>query len=257
MDEMFETVRLPISIEQFWALPRNPAYKYEYFDNQAILSPRPKCYHAALDLAPRDVPESIDAWERMTLRPLRDEDWEHLPETFAWAFQSIPPFSAMEEDAALEAARQCLAKTRGGGDGPLVDGACWVAVPADDRPRGAAIVTIQPSHDEPDDLRADDDAPAPPRPRHPHLTWIFVAPMIARHGVGTALLAAAVRGLIDAGHSRLESTFLLGNESSTLWHWRSGFRLLSYPYSMARFARLRKRPRAETDPAPPAEPHAD
>ena len=32
--------------------------------------------------------------------------------------------------------------------------------------------------------------------------------------------------------AELASTFLLGNESSTLWHWRAGFRCLPYPGSM-------------------------
>jgi hypothetical protein len=63
----------------------------------------------------------------------------------------------------------------------------------------------------------------------PHLTWIFAAR--AGQGTGTALLAAAVRGLLGLGYTELASTFLLGNESSMLWHWRNGFRLLPYPGS--------------------------
>jgi len=66
----------------------------------------------------------------------------------------------------------------------------------------------------------------------PHLTWIFVSPWQAGYGVGMALLAAAVQGLIGLGYRELASTFLLGNESSTHWHWRAGFRLLAYPGSM-------------------------
>ena len=59
----------------------------------------------------------------------------------------------------------------------------------------------------------------------PHLTWVFVSPWEERRGVGTALLAASVRVLRELGYSQLASTFLLGNDSSTLWHWRNGFRL--------------------------------
>ena len=68
---------------------------------------------------------------------------------------------------------------------------------------------------------------APPRPI-PHLTWIFVNPWTARQGVGSALLDAVVRGLRSEGYDRLGSSFLLGNDSSTLWHWRNGFRLISF-----------------------------
>ena len=56
----------------------------------------------------------------------------------------------------------------------------------------------------------------------------FVAPLCARYGVGSALLARSVNALREIGYRELASTFLLGNESSTLWHWRNGFRLLSY-----------------------------
>jgi GNAT superfamily N-acetyltransferase len=64
-----------------------------------------------------------------------------------------------------------------------------------------------------------------------HLTWIFVSPLRAGHGIGTALLAASSRELLARGYRQLFSTFLSGNESSMLWHWRSGFQLLAYPGS--------------------------
>ena len=65
--------------------------------------------------------------------------------------------------------------------------------------------------------------------------WIFVAPMLAGQGIGTALLRAAVAELRTLGFSRLASTFLLGNHSSMLWHWRMGFRLTAYPFSRRRW----------------------
>ena len=66
----------------------------------------------------------------------------------------------------------------------------------------------------------------------PHLTWIFVAPFSKRHGIGTRLLAEAVAALRSHGYRHLLSTFLVGNDSSLLWHWRNGFELL--PYSASR-----------------------
>ena len=44
-------------------------------------------------------------------------------------------------------------------------------------------------------------------------------------------LSSALREL---GFTSLLSTFLAGNDSSMLWHWRVGFRLLSYPGSPRR-----------------------
>jgi hypothetical protein len=67
-----------------------------------------------------------------------------------------------------------------------------------------------------------------------------VSPASAGHNVGTALLSAAVRGLLGLGYTELVTTFMLGNESSMLWHWRNGFRLLPYPGSPRR-ARQRSR----------------
>ena len=49
--------------------------------------------------------------------------------------------------------------------------------------------------------------------------------------MGTALLAAAVNALLTMGFQQLLTTFMVGNDSSMLWHWRNGFRLLPYPGS--------------------------
>lgn len=235
IDDWFDVIRLPISMKQFLALPTNPSYKYEYFSKRAILSPRPKLYHATLDLAARDVPAKVDAGGRVAVRLLREDDWDRLPEVFSGAFGRVQPFAALDHARRLDAARQCLDKTRGGGDGPLIEGACFVAADVeDDHPVGVALTTLRPrEEDERDDI--DDQLVAP---IGPHLTWIFVAPMIARHGIGSALLAAVIRRLIEFGYGRLDSTFLLGNESSTLWHWRSGFRLLGYGISPRRLRRM-------------------
>ena len=41
---------------------------------------------------------------------------------------------------------------------------------------------------------------------------------------------------------RLASTFLLGNDSSTLWHWRNGFRLQPLYSAMRRAIRESRAP---------------
>jgi GNAT superfamily N-acetyltransferase len=64
------------------------------------------------------------------------------------------------------------------------------------------------------------------RQGRPHLTWIFVSPLEAGCGVGTALLDAAGNSLLDMGFTQLLTTFIYGNDSSMLWHWRNGFRLI-------------------------------
>ena len=229
-DDWMSTIRLALTPEQFERLPRNPAYRYELLDGEAFLSPRPLHYHALLDLRPMagdpDVP----------LRPVRNGDWEELARLFAAAFYHIQPFGSLDEQTRLEAARRCLGRTRTGGDGPWIEQASFLAAGEDDRPDGAILVTLLPDGDPCDWDSYYWSAPPPPdcvarRLGRPHLTWVFVTPLEAGQGVGTALLAAAVRALLGLGYAELASTFMVGNDSSMLWHWRNGFRLLTHPGS--------------------------
>ena len=76
--DFFHTLKLPPSPEQLRRLPRNAAYKYEILDGEAWLTPRPRWFHAVLDLTPLDAPKSVDAQGEVGLRPLRPDDWEQL-----------------------------------------------------------------------------------------------------------------------------------------------------------------------------------
>ena len=233
-DEWFPYIAFPISLAQFRQLPKNPIYKWEYWDGHARLTARPKPYHCLLDLAPRTPPKTIDVHrdEVLSMRRLADRDWEQLPPVFAAAFSGVPPFCGMEKESQLAAARHCLEKTRDGGEGPLVEQACFVAVDEQDEPCGAALITLGPDTDltSLDDLHWRTTPPNPVERRlgRPHLTWVFVWPMLTRHGIGSALLAHSINALVELGYSQLASTFCLGNESSTLWHWMNRFRLVSW-----------------------------
>jgi GNAT superfamily N-acetyltransferase len=237
-DQWMTALKLPLTWEQFLRLPRNPAYKYEYFDATAWLSPRPRYYHALLDLASlADAPrEGADV--KAVLRPVVEADWEELAPLFAAAFERQQPFGGLDDEPREAAARKALAHTRNGGDGPWVERASFVAT---DRGGavGAILVTLLPP-DDPTDWDSYHWREAPPadavarRLGRPHLTWVFVSPFDAGRGVGTALLSAAARELLALGYTELASTFLLGNDSSMLWHWRNGFRLLQYPGSRRR-----------------------
>jgi GNAT superfamily N-acetyltransferase len=244
-DEWMPTLRLPLTWEQFHQLPRNPAYKYEFLDGQALLSPRTRFYHARLDLkahARRGRPELP---EGVALRPAREGELVGLAELFAAAFDRLQPFGSLDEAGQVEAARNCLERTRSGGDGPWVEAASFTAGGPDGSVLGASLITLLPEGD-PGDFQTYYWREPPPadcvarRLGQPHLTWIFVAPLATGEGLGTALLGESARALRRLGFSHLLSTFLLGNESSMLWHWRNGFQLLPYPGS---FRRLRSRSR--------------
>jgi GNAT superfamily N-acetyltransferase len=249
-DEWMKPVKLPISIDLFHQLPRNAAYKYEYFKGLAWLSPRPKYYHALLNLEPLAAAPLEGACTRSVLRPVQPDDWERLVPVFAGAFRTLPPFSGLEDDARREAARKGLEYTRHGGDGPLIEAASFVAREHENggHPIGAALVTLVPPGDltDWDTFHWREPPPADAVARHlgrPHLTWIFVGAFHKGQGVGTALLNAVAAALRILGYNELASTFLMGNESSMLWHWRNGFRLLAYPGSWRRMAQRTGLPR--------------
>lgn len=240
-DEWMPKIHLRLTPEQFRLLPRNSAYRYSYLDGEAILLPRAKHYHAVLDLASGPPPaEPLSFTSGLAVRPLFADDWPALESLFADTFRTIQPFGSLDEEMLRVASSQCLARTRTGGDGPLIASASVVATQME-QVVGAALITLVPEGDpcQSESYRWQEPAPEDCIARRlgrPHLTWIFVAPLVAGKGVGSALLHAATDELRRLGFTRLLSTFVLGNDSSMLWHWRNRFELLSYPMSY----RLRK-----------------
>ena len=237
-DHWMPLVKIPLTIEQFQQLPRNPAYQYEYADGVARLTPRSLVYHAMLDLAAYQPDVAAAPTTPMVLHRLRKRDLPALYPVFAAAFRDLQPFGCLDDATRLRAAAECLTKTCSDVDGPRVRVASFIAK-QDGQPIGAILITLMPDGDP-----CVWDAfywpePAPPdllrrRGGQPHLTWIFVSPRHKGSGVGTALLNASVNVLRRLGYPALLSTFFSANESSMLWHWRSGFKLLAYPGSKRR-----------------------
>lgn len=242
-DQWMPYLKLPLTLEQFQQLPRNAAYRYEYFGAAAHISPRAKVYHAELDLA-SFAPGSSGAAsggaapEGVALRRLHRSDVSALVPVFAAAFDGFQPFGSLDDETRRRAAEACLKKTCGHGDGPRLRCASFVAG-FDSKPVGAILITLMPDGD-PCDLDTFHWTETPPadlrrrRRGQPHVTWIFVSPWHKGRGIGTALLAASAQALRRLGYPRLLSTFFTANESSMLWHWRSGFKLLAYPSTRRR-----------------------
>jgi GNAT superfamily N-acetyltransferase len=228
-DSWMPELQFPVTFDHYARLPRNAAYRYEYLDGRACLSPRPRHYHALLELRPMAKP----AGERFG--PVTVHDFDGLVPLFARAFRHIQPFGSLDDETRREAARQALERTRTGGDGPWIQPASFL-MRDDGGLAGAVFVTLLPDSDPCawDSYQWPEPPPAECVERclgRPHLTWIFVAPGSAGEGRGSALLACAVNQLISMGYTQMLSTFMLGNDSSLLWHWRNGFRLLPYPGS--------------------------
>jgi GNAT superfamily N-acetyltransferase len=241
-DEWMPVLELPLTLEQFHQLPRNSAYKYEFIGGKAYLSPRPKHFHALLDLA--GFAEETAEVNDTSIRPLTEADWPALETPFRAALSRVQPFASLRDRTLEEATRECLERTRRGQDGPFVPQASFVAIEeSKQQPTGAVLITALPGGDPADWDSYYWSGPAPAgaaegRLAQPHLTWIFVRPLEAGRGVGSALLAASVRVLKAQGYSQLWSTFVSGNDMSMLWHWRNGFRLLPYPGSRRRMLKV-------------------
>lgn len=235
-DDWMPLLRWNLSADQFRQLPRNSAYKYELINGEACLSPRPKHYHALLDL--RTFRPAAEPVESMMLRPAGEKDFGELVPLFAAAFRTTQPFGSLDDATRKEAARRALERTRAGGDGPWIDAASFIATSSETgQPVGAILLTLLPTGDLGDFESYYWDEPPPEdaitrRLGRPHLTWIFVSPLQVGRGTGTLLLTAAVRELRALGYDELVSTFMIGNDSSMLWHWRCGFQLLAYPGSV-------------------------
>jgi GNAT superfamily N-acetyltransferase len=232
-DHWMPTITLALTMEQYRQLPRHPAYRYEYLNGKAILSPNSRHYHAMLDLATGRGP--AEAPSAMVLRPVLPSDIVELVPVFAAAFRDIQPFGSLESETRKVAAEEALHRTITGGDGPWIEKASFVAVEKD-KPVAAIFFTLLPDGDPTDwdSYRWNDPPPLgciERRLGRPHLTWIFVSPHSAGTGIGSALLEAGCRELLALGYAQLLSTFVIGNASSMLWHWRNGFRLLAYPGS--------------------------
>lgn len=228
MEDHFLRVELPITIDEFHRLPRNAAYKCEYWDKRAVLTPRPKSFGCVRDLSP----VVAEPRHPVAVRPLAAADIPGLTNLFLGSFRQIQPFGSLDNDAAKAAAAACLMKTAVGGDRPLIEAACFTA--REDRhgehPAGAILVTLVPEAARSKPFwQVWKEPPADAvalRLGVPHLTWVFVHPWETRNGIGSVLLAAVVEALRGMGFADLVSTFALDNGPSALWHWRHGFRLL-------------------------------
>lgn len=233
-DEWMPTIKMALSWEEYQQLPRNSAYKYEYLNGQAYLTPRAKHYHARLPLEPIELkPEP--GLPDLKYRPVKAEDFPQMEKLFSAAFRTIQPFAGLDDDRRAEAARQALARTRTGGDGPWIEQASLLAE-TEERLVGVILITLVPPGDpcDSEDYRWNEPAPADAITRRlgrPHLTWIFVAPLKSGHGIGSALLGRSIQELLALGFTELFTTFIIGNDSSALWHWRNGFELLAFPGS--------------------------
>jgi GNAT superfamily N-acetyltransferase len=230
---------MKLSRADFDRLPRHPSYKYELIGGETRISPWPRYARAELRLS-RYRPDAADLGT-MKMRPARTTDVEALTPIFCGAFGHRQPYGSLDDEALHKAAETSLRRTFTGHDGPWVEAASFVAL-EDDKVAGAILITLLPGGDAADEETIVWREPPPADlwkkgEGQPHLTWIFVSRFRQGQGAGTRLLQQAVRVLKKQGYKTLWTTFLIGNESSMLWHWRNGFELGDSVYSKRRMRR--------------------
>lgn len=225
VDRSFEPIELHLPIDTFRRVPRHAAYRYEYFGGRGVLSPRPRTRNARLATeAFTRIDTAFDLPHGIELRTMAEDDAAPLADVFAAAFEREPPFAGLDDERRHAAAIEAIADTVAGRYGPLIASACHVASGADGRPFGTCLVT----------LANESVGATDPMRGQPHLTWLFVAPILSRRGLATRLLHRALEALHGEGWPVLFTTFLVGNAGSATWHWENGFELLPDPYSPRR-----------------------
>ncbi|MGN6369192.1 MAG: GNAT family N-acetyltransferase [Phycisphaerae bacterium] len=202
-------IEMPMGIEDWRRLPRNAAYKYEYIEGQAQISPEPVSFDVVLrferfrPVVARDLRRSD-----VRVRRLEDRDWEALPGLMARAFVGVAPFATLSGEELEAVAKESIADTRNGCDGESVPSACVVAEDDKDELIGAALVTLRKVQS---------------GPQVPLLTWTFVDRWERRRGVAEQLLGCVVGACAELGYVQIESVVCSGNHASMIWHWREGF----------------------------------
>ena len=190
-------VKIRMSIREFHQLPRHPAYKYEYIDGETWLTPRPKTYHALLDLRTRrrigrrrrrdDAAAGsgrLGRPDRPLLRRLR------RPAAVPRPCRPQAPRGRPRHPRTLPHRRRRAADRTSQFHRPYATlsrirpAASWSRCCR--RPTSATGGPSSGAEPPPPDAVAR-------RLGRPHLTWIFVHPFAAGQGAGTALLHAATR----------------------------------------------------------------
>src|SRR5437879_6301223 len=126
-DDWMPVVQLPLTIDDYHRLPRNSAYRYEYLEGGACLTPHAKYYHAVLPLPPASIDRAPDLANGTTIRRLTLDDIVEIERVFCGAFCDRVPFSGLDEPTLRQAAHESLKRTLDGGDGPWLQQASFVA----------------------------------------------------------------------------------------------------------------------------------
>jgi RimJ/RimL family protein N-acetyltransferase len=203
---------LPMSVEEFHAMEHRLGWKHEYWDGAAQLSCQPTAVASLRLELPTETPRLTKLGVGYNLRTVTVADAPELVELFVTAFDTAVEYAGWpQEDYVRDAHRSIdsffdfptdkkLRRAKGLLDHSFVarDGGLLVAA--------ILVRQIEPG---------------------PIVEPVMVEPAHQRRGLGSALLAATIDSLQNAGTNVLVSRCHLGNAASMAWHLRNGFRELS------------------------------
>ena len=207
--EWMRMTEMMMGIEDWRRLPRNAAYKYEYVEGKAQITPEPVCFDVVLKFKRFRSDVARGQWRSdLRVRRMVDRDSEALPGLMARAFVGVSPFATLSGEELEAVAKESMADTLSGCDGELLRSSCVVAEKDQGELIGAALVTLR---------KGKSGAMVP------MLTWVFVSRWERRRGVGKQLLGSVIDACTELGYRQIGSVVCSGNHASMIWHWREGF----------------------------------
>lgn len=195
------TRHLPMTIDEFHVMAREPGWKYEYWDGKAHISPAHRTATASLYIEPRSYQAPC------RIRPLKRRYQPGMIDAFVAAFRDTIEYCDCDDEQVLDSARNNVVGFFAGerGSPHPASRLALVSQPEGERESvvGASLVV---------GMRGS-----------ALLDVLFVVPQWQRMGVATALVSSVIDGLHDSGHSTLKSRYNLGNDGSRAWHRKFGF----------------------------------
>jgi GNAT superfamily N-acetyltransferase len=195
---------LSMTIEEFKRMPRKPGWKYEYWHNQAHISPAHRYLETIVEvkLLPVNSPCQI--------RPVQAGDEPRLISLYLAAFRDTIEYCDWKLKKIETSASNNIKDFfigRWGRPLPASRAAvCWKPNGGEEHIVGAALISEK-------------------KDGQPVLDMLFVAPPLQRKGVASSLVSAAINELFRGGYKGLKSSYHAGNEASSSWHRNFGFKI--------------------------------
>jgi GNAT superfamily N-acetyltransferase len=188
-----------MNVTDYHVMPRQPGWKYEYFDGQCHVTPSHTIVTGRLELhEPNRNPDGFH------LVPVAPKMIDELLEVAFEAFHDTIEYYDWEPHKIRKSLRDELEWLFAGTKKQLL-GASFAALEGE-RVIGAAL-TVQ-------------------SPIGPELSLFFVAPDCQRRGVGHALLNAVIERLYHDGATDLHVLWAAGNPASDAFYRKHGFKVL-------------------------------